>query len=194
MARRIDQVEDIVLAVFGRVFEAHRLRLDGDAALALEFHVVEHLLFHLARGQPTAHLNQAVGQRRLAVVDVRDDREISYVCGVGHGAAMYHPKGVITILIGGSLIAELQRLKLTLTFGKKRAVFVRTENITAHHAADPRHGRQRVNGAFESVLCFTASRAFYRQDIGAHQEIVRKTGHGFKDSPRMPSTPPYRPP
>ena len=51
MAGRVDQVEDVVLAVAGRVVQPHRLRLDGDAALALDVHGIEHLRRHLARIQ-----------------------------------------------------------------------------------------------------------------------------------------------
>jgi hypothetical protein len=58
---------------------AHRLRLDGDAALALQVHGIEHLLFHFAVGQSTAQLDEAVGQGRLAVVDVSDDGKIADV-------------------------------------------------------------------------------------------------------------------
>ena len=53
------------------------MRLDGDAALALEVHGVEDLRLHLARLQRAGHLEEAVGQRRLAVVDVRDDGEVA---------------------------------------------------------------------------------------------------------------------
>ena len=53
------------------------MRLDRDAALALEVHRVEHLRFHLARLQRAGDLEEAVGERRLAVVDVRDDREVA---------------------------------------------------------------------------------------------------------------------
>ena len=38
VARRVDQVEDVGLAVVGRVVEPDRVRLDRDAALALEVH------------------------------------------------------------------------------------------------------------------------------------------------------------
>jgi hypothetical protein len=77
VAGRVHQVEDVGLAVLGLVFEAHGLRLDGDAALALDIHVVEHLLLHLARGQAAGELDQPVGQRRLAVVDMGDDGEVA---------------------------------------------------------------------------------------------------------------------
>ena len=55
---------------------------DRDAALALQVHRVENLVHHLALGQRPGVLEQAIGQRRFAVVDVRNDREISDTCGV----------------------------------------------------------------------------------------------------------------
>jgi hypothetical protein len=56
---------------------ADGLRLDGDAALALDIHRVEHLLLHLAQRQAAGDLDQAVGQRRFAMVDMGDDGEIA---------------------------------------------------------------------------------------------------------------------
>ena len=55
------------------------MRLDRDAALALEVHGVEDLRLHLAGLQGAGELEEAIGQRRLAVVDVRDDREVADV-------------------------------------------------------------------------------------------------------------------
>ena len=60
-----DQVEDVVLAVFSSVAQAHGLRLDRDAALALNVHRVEHLAVHLALGEAAALLDQ-----RSASVDL----------------------------------------------------------------------------------------------------------------------------
>src|SRR5262245_31484343 len=92
MAGRVDQVEDIVLAILGLVFEPDGLRLDGDATLALDIHRIEHLLDHFARLQPAGELDQPVGQRRLAVVDVRDNREIAdAVDGGGRHARQITP-------------------------------------------------------------------------------------------------------
>ncbi len=88
VAGRVDQIEHVVLAVAGAVIQPHRLRLDGDAALALDVHRIEHLLDHLARLEPAGELNEPVGERRFAVVDMGDDREIADV-GDGdraHGA------------------------------------------------------------------------------------------------------------
>ena len=89
MAGRIHQIEDVVLAVLGLVVETHRLRLDGDAALALDIHRIEHLLDHVARGDRSGLLDQAVGERRFAVVDMGDDREIADIVDAvgGHVAA-----------------------------------------------------------------------------------------------------------
>src|SRR5438552_899032 len=82
VAGRVDQVEDIVLAVARAVGEADRARLDGDAALALELHVVEELRGHLARRDRAGRLEDAVRERGLPVVDVGDDREVADVGGV----------------------------------------------------------------------------------------------------------------
>ena len=70
-----------------RVVQADGLGLDGDPALALEVHLVEELVLLLALGDGPGRLEQAVGERRLAVVDVRDDREVADVrVRGGHGA------------------------------------------------------------------------------------------------------------
>ena len=87
VAGRVHQVQDVGQAVLRDVFEPHRLRLDGDAALALDVHGIEHLLAHVAQGDGAGGLDEPVGERRLAVVDVRDDGEVADVverCG-GHG-------------------------------------------------------------------------------------------------------------
>jgi hypothetical protein len=69
--RRVDQVVDVPVPV-----DADVLGLDRDAAFALEVHRVEVLRLHVARLDRAGDLEDAVGQRRLAVVDVSDDREI----------------------------------------------------------------------------------------------------------------------
>jgi hypothetical protein len=79
MPRRVDEIELVVAPVAGPVAERHGLRLDRDAALALEVHRVEDLVLHLAGLEAAAGLDQAVRERRLAVVHVRNDREIAYL-------------------------------------------------------------------------------------------------------------------
>jgi hypothetical protein len=61
------------------------VELDRDPTLALELVVVEHLLAHLPLIERAGTLEEAIGERRLAVVDVRDDAEIADLVGL-HGA------------------------------------------------------------------------------------------------------------
>ena len=77
--RRVDQVQDVLVPVLGLVMQADRVRLDRDPALALEIHRVEHLRFHFTGLQGAGELQKPIGQGRLAVIDVRDDREITDV-------------------------------------------------------------------------------------------------------------------
>ena len=77
VAGRVHKVEDVRFPVLGPVFEAHGLRLDGDAALALDVHEIEHLLDHLPLRHRPRLLDKSVGERRLAMVDMGDDREVS---------------------------------------------------------------------------------------------------------------------
>ena len=82
MAWRVDEIQNIGLAIVSLVGEADGVGLDGDAPLALEVHAVEDLRFHFARLQRPGHLEETVGQRRLAMVDVSDDGEVADVRGV----------------------------------------------------------------------------------------------------------------
>jgi hypothetical protein len=51
--------------------------LDGNAPFPLQIHGIEDLLSHLPLGKTAAELDQPIGQRRLAVVDVGDDGKIT---------------------------------------------------------------------------------------------------------------------
>ena len=77
MTRGIDKVERICLAVVRAVDERHSMRLDGDAALALQVHVVEDLVFHVALRDRLGLLQNAVGKRAFAVVNMCNDAEIA---------------------------------------------------------------------------------------------------------------------
>ena len=76
VARGVDQVQQIVLAVGGAVGERDRVALDRDAPLALDIHRVEHLIAKLALRNAAAGLDQSIGQRRLAVVDMGDNAKV----------------------------------------------------------------------------------------------------------------------
>ena len=80
MPGRVDEVQHELLfdalCILVRVEHGNRRCLDGDAAFALQIHVIEHLVVELTLGNsPSAH-QQAVGKRALSVVNVGDDREV----------------------------------------------------------------------------------------------------------------------
>ena len=67
-----------------KIIHADSARLDGDAALALEVHVVEQLLLHLADGDRLALLEQTVGKGGFAVVNMCNNREIANLLTIFH--------------------------------------------------------------------------------------------------------------
>ena len=76
---RVDQVDDVVLPV-----DPHVLGLDGDAPLPLDVHRVEVLGPHLPGVDGAAVLQDAVGQSRLAMIDVGDHADVADGVGAGH--------------------------------------------------------------------------------------------------------------
>ena len=72
MPRRVDQMQVVGGAVTRGERHPNRLGLDRDPALALEVHRVQQLGHVLARVDRARDLEDAVGQGRLAVVDVGD--------------------------------------------------------------------------------------------------------------------------
>jgi hypothetical protein len=77
MTGRVDQVQLEFLAGATRVRHAHGIQLDRDATFALQVQRVQHLALHLALLQRPGHLDQAIGERGLPVVDVGHDTEIA---------------------------------------------------------------------------------------------------------------------
>ena len=90
VAWSVDEVQDVLFSVARRVAQRYRSRLDRDPALLFELHVVEHLLVHLAFGDRSAPLEDPVGKRGLAVVDVSHDREVADQTTVGHEVPSGH--------------------------------------------------------------------------------------------------------
>jgi hypothetical protein len=77
MTGGVDEIEDVGLAVAGSVIEPHRARLDSDAAFALEIHGIKELCLEFAFADGTGTFEQAVGEGRLTVIDVGDNRKIA---------------------------------------------------------------------------------------------------------------------
>ena len=56
MSGRIDQVQNVIFAVFGFVIETDGVRFDRDAAFALKIHIVEHLCLNIALSDGSGNL------------------------------------------------------------------------------------------------------------------------------------------
>ena len=81
---RVEEVEQVRLPVARLVAHRNGVGLDRDAALLLQVHRVEELVVERPRVDGLRELHDAVRERRLAVVDVRDDAEVADVGEVGH--------------------------------------------------------------------------------------------------------------
>ena len=62
-----------ILRSVAELGQKHDMRLNRDAALALEIHRVEDLGLHLTRLQRAGHLEKSICERGLAVVDMGND-------------------------------------------------------------------------------------------------------------------------
>ena len=77
MARSIEQIEPVIVTVLCLIFHRHRMRFDRNTAFALQIHRIEQLVLSIAfRDRPGA-LQQTVGERCLAMVNMRDDAKIA---------------------------------------------------------------------------------------------------------------------
>ncbi len=136
---RVDQIQDVGLAIVSLVGQADGVGLDRDAALALEVHAVEDLRFHFARLQRSGHLEETVGQRRLAMVDVGDDGEVADVRGV-------HCVAERLIIAGCSAARCLAILRLAARRGWRKPAATASRDaeppITAGRAAAPAGGKE----------------------------------------------------
>ena len=79
VARSVDQVELIGLAVARRVVEGDGVHSNRDPALALEIHGVERLLLEIAHLDRPRDLQQAIRERRLPMIDMRDNAKVANV-------------------------------------------------------------------------------------------------------------------
>jgi len=78
MAGRIDEVQLVSLAICSGVQEADRRHFNGDSPLTFDVHRIEHLFLRSA-ADSTAPLDQPIGKRAFAVIDVCNDAEVTDV-------------------------------------------------------------------------------------------------------------------
>ena len=76
MSRRVDKVEYVFLDACC-LLHLYGVALDGDAALAFQIHVVEHLPFGHFNG--FCVFEHAVGKCTLAMVNMCDDAKVAYM-------------------------------------------------------------------------------------------------------------------
>ena len=88
MPRRVDEIQLVRFAVARRVRHAHGVELDRNASLTLEVERVEDLFLHLALLHRARGFDQAVGERRLAMIDVRDDAEVADMIELQAGSGL----------------------------------------------------------------------------------------------------------
>ncbi len=79
VTRRVDQVQLVGLPVGCPVRHRYRVGFDGDPAFAFEIHRVQHLVAHFTLLKRAGGFQQTIRQGGLAVVDVGDNAEISYL-------------------------------------------------------------------------------------------------------------------
>ena len=77
MTRSVDEVQNIVFAVLGKIIELNGVSLDCDSSLTLKIHFVEKLSGHVTQSDRLCFFKQSVGKGGLAVVDVCNNAEIS---------------------------------------------------------------------------------------------------------------------
>ena len=85
------------------------MRFDGDAALAFQVHRIQHLRHHFALAERAGDFQKAVGQRRFAVVDVRNNREIADVRGIHWGKMSDRNPNYPTMSADSLNLAEIRR-------------------------------------------------------------------------------------
>jgi hypothetical protein len=84
MPWRINQVELVRLTIMSGVREAHSLGLNRDAPLTLKVELIEKLRLHLTRLESSCRLKDTIREGRLAVVNVRNNTEISNLTFIYH--------------------------------------------------------------------------------------------------------------
>ena len=79
MTGRVNQIEAVCIAVLCGIIQRNSTRLDCNAALTLNVHIVEELFLHIAACNGAGLLENTVCKRRFAVINMGNDAEIPNV-------------------------------------------------------------------------------------------------------------------
>lgn len=75
MAGSINQIERILFSLIG-IIHLDSMALNGNTTLPLQVHIIQQLILHIAISHGAGKLQEAISQRTLTVVYVRNDAEI----------------------------------------------------------------------------------------------------------------------
>ncbi|OAV71736.1 hypothetical protein Barb7_03162 [Bacteroidales bacterium Barb7] len=103
MSRRINQIQRIGFAVF-HVIHLYGMALDGNAALALQIHIVQHLRLHVFGINGFGGFKQAVCQGTFAVIYMSDDTEITDIL---HQLRLFFKRANVYVFCGIRLPSPL---------------------------------------------------------------------------------------
>ena len=78
MSRSINEVKCVVFSI-DRIIHLNGMAFDSNAAFALQVHIVKDLVLHFLGANGLCELEQSVGQGTLAVIDVSNYTEVSYI-------------------------------------------------------------------------------------------------------------------
>ncbi|OPZ53032.1 MAG: hypothetical protein BWY90_00845 [Deltaproteobacteria bacterium ADurb.BinA014] len=79
MPRCVDKIENIIFAVFSTIFKSNGISLNRNSPFPLDIHRIKHLIDLIAVIHETAFFDYTVGKRAFSVIDMCNNREISYV-------------------------------------------------------------------------------------------------------------------
>ena len=79
MARRVNQIEDIIFPILSMIGQGNGIAFDGDAAFPLNIHIIKNLILKIPFIADTCELNQTVGKRGFSVINMGYYAEVSYV-------------------------------------------------------------------------------------------------------------------
>ena len=94
MARCINEIQMVDVTVFGGLIQGNALGLDSNTTLTFNIHGIKYLCGHLAITQTIAQLYKTVGQRRLAMIYMGNNRKIPNVLLIHVLLQLWALKGV----------------------------------------------------------------------------------------------------
>ena len=77
MSRRVNQIENIFFSILRPINDADSLRLNRNAPLPLQLHIIKHLCLHFPAGKQSGHFDNPISQCRFSVIYMCNNTKIS---------------------------------------------------------------------------------------------------------------------